>query len=668
VKNYYQRQVDAGRSDLEDVARTADGRKSRGESTGPAPTPTVPIKRRYDGPGAAIQRSAMPTIDTAEDPVPAHQPMMMQNASSPKQSTASRFPALQAGPIPQTSQPPRTTSAPSKSTPSQHQPQQWPQQMVPNQRGPQLGYFNPDRERPILQAASTQRQPPSMGQPDPTISHRSQIAAYEAQRERELALQVEQQVKLRLKQEMEMQNMNQYEQYSTQPQQPSIVARSRNEEPSSIYGNDMRRTAPIQQYNPRNTQPAREVGNDNLVGGPSGLVSNPPPQSSRPSMTAPHIQQEPPTAPRPQPPAVSAVRQQETVRKTSSIMSLLNDEPSELKVPPPKRTSDGPPAPVQPSPSTVTQQPLYPPARSLSGSQPGQIRSKTSGDMHGPSHNYPHSAGSSQPPIRVVESPYSAVVQSQAQARSQIGSAMDSQSAKDRDGYAHQQYNIHRQQQPAANSPQLGPQYQPAPQSHRHMAFGPSASRTASPPSQYAPLHASRPSNFDAPPYGRHSTSSSMPPQMHYSPGPSGPSVTMPYQAPPLTTHQSFSTVRFPGHQSAPTSQGQSQMSQHQQPTQPTYSPLPAQPVQQHPQPGVSSRSYSPSAYDAREPSRPGPQQQNPGLDRLHAEHQLHADKLRADYQRRQLQLQQQQQQQREEDPYNQRRLEDRRYEDSRRG
>jgi hypothetical protein len=49
VKNYYQRQVDSGKmKEWEDIARDADEKKSRGEETGPLPTPTILPKRYYD--------------------------------------------------------------------------------------------------------------------------------------------------------------------------------------------------------------------------------------------------------------------------------------------------------------------------------------------------------------------------------------------------------------------------------------------------------------------------------------------------------------------------------------------------------------------------------------------------------------------------------------------
>jgi hypothetical protein len=618
----------------------ADARKARGESTGPPPTPTVPIKRRYDGPGGALQRSAIPTMETAEDLPTSHQPIGMQNASSPKPSTASRFPALaQAGPVAQTTQPSRTISA-SKPIQTQPQTQQWVQQVLQHQqhqRGPPLGYFTADRERPTLQPASTQ---PSIGISDPL--RRSEVVAKEAQWERDNAMRLqeqqardqqvreqqareqqareqhareqqarqqhqqqqqrqrlgEQQVRRQqqaLKSETDSQNLSQYEQYSTQGQQPNIIARSRIEDPSSMYIGEMRRGPSTLLYTPRDPQNPRDMGSDNVGGGPSGLMSNPAPQLSRATTTAPHVHPDPPVAPRPQPPAMTAARQQDTVRKTSSIMSLLNtDEPTDQRIPPIKRNSDGPPVPVQPSPSPVAQQPLYTPARSLSGGQPGQMRRKASiGEIQGPGHSYPRSTGTAQGQIRVVESPYSAAVQSQAQARSQIGSTMDAQPASDRDSYPHQQYGMQRPQQPPANSQQ----YQPGQPTHRQSAFAPSNKRTASPPGQYAPLQASRNSSFDYPPA-----------QVHYGPGPTGPPTTMGFQSAPQAPHHPLSTVRY------------------------------------------SQTSYQPSPYDTRENYRTATPAHTT-VDRMQAEQQ---------------QQQILQQRQRDEETFK-RRLEERRYEDSRR-
>jgi hypothetical protein len=587
-------------------------------------------------------------METAEDLPISHQSIGMQ--SSPKPST--RFPALaQAGPIAQTTQPSRTIST-TKPVQTQPHAQQWVQQVLQHPRGPQLGFFTPDRERPTLQPASTQ---PSIGLSDPL--RRADMVAKEAEWERGNAMrlqllqarelqareqqareqqareqqareqqareqqareqqareqqarhqqqqqQQQQQHRQRLeeqqgrrqqqslKSETDPQNMSQYEQYSTQGQQPNIVARSRIEGAPSMYVGESRLGPSI--YAPRDTQAARDISSDMVSGGPSGLISNPVSQLPRTTTAAPHVHLEASVAPRAQPPVMAAVRQQETVRKTSSIRSLLNDDPpTDQRIFPIKRNSDGPPAPVQPSPSPAAQQPLYPPARSLSGGQPGQMRRKTSiGDMQSPVHNYPRSAAPTQGPMRVVESPFSTTPQShQAQPRSQIGSSMDAQQVPERDGYPHQQqYGMQRQQQPPTN-PQ---QYQPGQAAHRQIPYASSNKRTASPPSQYQTLQASRNNSFEFPPA-----------QVHYGPGPPGPPTTMSFQSVSQPHPQMPSTLHY-------------------------------------------QSSYPPSPYESRESYRPAPSTHTAATEQ----------------QRHQLLLQQ-----RDEEIYQQRRLDERRrYEDSRR-
>jgi hypothetical protein len=595
----------------------------------------------------------------------------MPHASPPQQPALSRFPVLaQAGPTAQTTQATHTPPIVSRSVQNHNQGQQWVQQMVPNRpsRGPPLGYFNSDRDRPILQAATQQHQQSSMALSDPIRSQRSQMAAHEAQMERQQALRLEEQMqiarqqKLRLKQETEIQNLSQFEQYSTSAPQPSIMAHSRIEE-SSVYGNDIRRVGMSQQYAPRNMQAIRDTGGDSIGSGQPPPKSNTVPQIARTTTSVPPVHQETP-APRSQPPTVAAVRQQETVRKTSSIMSLLNDEPSEPRAPPPKRNSDMTAAVVQPSTAPATQQSLYQPTRSLSGDQQPQMRRKPSlGDIHNTNQAYPRPSGTSQS-IRVVESQYSAAAQAQAQARSQIASPMNTPSASERDSFTHTHYGMQRQQQqqPAISAPQQVPSYhiqQPQQPTHRQHAFGPSAQRTASPPGQYAPHHTARHNSYD----GHFSHNVATPPtstQMHYSPTGSGTPVTMSYQPTP-TSHHPHSSVRFSSHSAVPTSQTQPQITQqrplqHQQSSQHTFPPLPPQP-QHHTQPVGSARAYSPPSFR----SAPPPPQS--GLDRFNQDQQQTVQRQQM------LQQQQQQQQQQQRGDYGEpyRRGEDRRYEESRR-
>jgi hypothetical protein len=333
-----------------------------------------------------------------------------------------------------------------------------------------------------------------------------------------------------LKSEIELQNLSQYEQYSTQGQQPNIMARSRAEDSSPIYAGEMRRGPSTLHYNPRDTQTSRDIGSDGIGGGPTGLMAGSASQLPPSTTTTSQVHPEPSIASRTQPHALTAVRQQETVRKTSSIMSLLNnDEPTEPRIPLIKRSSDGPSAPVQSFLPSATQQPLYPPARSLSGGQPGQMRRRVSiGDMQAPSHSYPRSAAPVQGPIRAGESPYSAVIQTPSHSRTQLASTGEAQPVADRDNYTYQKYGMQRPQQPVAHSAQIGGPYQAPQSSHHQMAFAPSIKRTSSPLGQYQPLQPPRTNSTG---------------YRHFSPGPAGPPVTMAYGASLSTQHP---TMRFP--------------------------------------------------------------------------------------------------------------------------
>ena len=127
VKNYFSRQVESGKMGTwEQIARDADEKKARGESTGPPPAATIIPKRRYEPPQGSIPRSGS-AMDL--DDVPATGPnMMTQQASPPQPNLSTRFPTLaQAGPVPQ----PAVQPAPSASLLNK---QQAPQQMQPQNR------------------------------------------------------------------------------------------------------------------------------------------------------------------------------------------------------------------------------------------------------------------------------------------------------------------------------------------------------------------------------------------------------------------------------------------------------------------------------------------------------------------------------------------------------
>lgn len=563
----------------------------------------------------------------------------MPHGASPQPSvTAARFPSLaRAASTTLSPSPAQQASVSARPLSMAHQPQIT-QQAPQNRpaRGPPLGYFTADTSRPILQAASSSHQAQSTPPTDPIMS-RSHMVAHEAQRERQQALLLEEQQQarqqqLRMKQETEMQNLNQFEQYSTQAQQPPVTAHSRIELDSQPYtGPDMRRAAQPP-YQPRNVQIQRQVSGERAASNVTPPLAATP-AVARPAMSAPapRIPQEVPQAPRVQPPAAVPARV-----KTSNIMSLLNDDPPETN-PTPKRPSEPLPA-TQQTQSPAPMQPMYQqPARPASVPQPPPIRRETSlGDMRAQQQSYPRSASNNQAPMRVVESPYSAAVQSHSQSRPQVESprepalpgnyynptGMEQYSARDQGPLHRPQTMIQQRQQrqpqqlmepqSATRSPQMGASYhqpQSQPPNHRQHAFGHAQHHTASPPTQYAThsLHGSRHNSFD----GRHGLpASSVPPPSGYS-APHQPPSSMQYQ--PQSQH-ALQSSRFAGQSTAPTTQPppMAQQPQHQPiSSQPAYSPLPAQHMQHHSQGPPPSRGYTPqSAYDARygpPPTQPQP-------------------------------------------------------------
>ncbi|PMD38724.1 hypothetical protein L207DRAFT_513216 [Hyaloscypha variabilis F] len=375
VKNYYQRQVDSGKmKEWEDIARDADDKKSRGEETGPLPQPTILPKRRYDMPPGNVQRSGS-AMEGVEDMASAGQ-TSLTHTSPPQPTLSTRFPALaQAGTVTQQIQPATAASVLNKHLPPQPI-QQAPQTVPPPQsrapRGPAMGYFTTDTPpRPSIQAD--------------TVSQRSLMVAQEAQLERQSALRLEREQReqqqqqqqqamqrerhFQMKQEPEVASVHQYEPYAN-PSMHNNNNNNNNNNPSHSRPDppkpipaaaaEMRRTAPPQQFPPRPQQPGRSFLGDN-VGGPRDMKSSPSPALPRAPMSAPPTGPEAYSAPPPPQPAPVAAIRQETVRKTSSIMSLLNDdEPSDPRPTPSKRASDISVSSLHASQPTHTPPPQHP--------------------------------------------------------------------------------------------------------------------------------------------------------------------------------------------------------------------------------------------------------------------------------------------------------------------
>jgi hypothetical protein len=478
VKNFYQRKVDGGQRDWQDMARDADQKKERGESTGLAPTPSIIPKRRYDPSGSVPPRPGS-AMDGAEGMVSPGPSSMMQairpSQASPlqQQHISTRFPALAtAGPVPHI-QPAAPASIIGKQLTPQPSNQSPASQSQNRSRGPPLGYFTPNNAEPPTRPPLQPRNDSAVSSRERTFQvareaqleqnaairlakeqkeqrererlqqhqeeQQQQMAAHQIerdQRERDLleeqrnALQIEAQHKKRLKEQQENEqreaqrkeeqlawlqrqkqqeeaanqrahqaaaefkdeaiegnnrvNLQQIEAYSAPNMRPNMTAHSRVE---SFNGPEIRRpllehqqtqfqSRPPQQprrFVNENIKPAsnhREIREREMQPSTAPTMHRPPPsatplrneQQTMAPVAQPkphHILQAHVRQPSPVPAHINAVRQQETVRKTSNIMSLLNDDPPEARPEPPKRVANMSATP-QPPVQSHTPPPQHP--------------------------------------------------------------------------------------------------------------------------------------------------------------------------------------------------------------------------------------------------------------------------------------------------------------------
>jgi hypothetical protein len=526
VKNFYQRKVDGGQRDWQDIARDADQKKERGESTGLAPTPSIIPKRRFDPSGSVPPRpgSAMDGTEGMVSPGPSS---MMQairpSQASPlqQQHISTRFPALAtAGPVPHI-QPAAPTSIISKQLTPQSSNQSPAAQSQNRQRGPPLGYFTPNNAEPptrpplqprndsaassrertfqvareaqleqnaAIRLAQEQKEQRERERLQQHQEEQQQMIAHQKerdQRERELleeqrnALQIEAQHKKRLKEQQEREqreaqrkeeqliwlqrqkqeeaanqraleaaakfkeemldnsrlNLQQIEAYSTPNMRPNVIAHSRVEtsnapevrRPLLEHQQTQFQSRPPQQprrFVNENIKPAsnhREIREREMQPSTAAAMHRPPPGAAplrheQQSMTPvaqpkphhilqPHVPQQSPI-----PAHVNAVRQQDTVRKTSNIMSLLNDDPPEARPEPPKRVANMSATPQPPAQSHTPppQHPLHanrfashqpqPPTQPQAMAQ--QIQTQPAAHAQQPSHQQhnPHHAAHSPHP------------------------------------------------------------------------------------------------------------------------------------------------------------------------------------------------------------------------------------------------------------------------------
>ncbi|MCJ1387189.1 hypothetical protein MMC18_000029 [Xylographa bjoerkii] len=169
VKNHFSREVEKGKTELEDAAKQADERNERGEPRGNPPQPSITIQKRRLDPTIHVSthRPLAPNTENMdlENESSGYQPMGLAQASPP--NVQQRFaPLLQAG----------TSTNSSLSTPSQltgnmnartHASNQ-PQRNVRPLQGPPSGTF------------TMERQPQSAIQPGPTVP-KSQVDHHQSQ-------------------------------------------------------------------------------------------------------------------------------------------------------------------------------------------------------------------------------------------------------------------------------------------------------------------------------------------------------------------------------------------------------------------------------------------------------------------------------------------------------
>lgn len=147
MRNYFQRQIDLGKTELEHTANRADVQKSRGEPTAPLPAPSAIVKRRLDQvqvsrlrPSTASVTSEAPEASAPKPPYKARSPsppfynaqMMMDR----DRMSSSSFP-----------QPPNHPPVPSLPPLEDFPFSMRSQSTASSLPGPRLGHYNGDRHR-----------------------------------------------------------------------------------------------------------------------------------------------------------------------------------------------------------------------------------------------------------------------------------------------------------------------------------------------------------------------------------------------------------------------------------------------------------------------------------------------------------------------------------------
>lgn len=167
VKNYYQRRLDSGQKDFEEILLVAEDQKARGEPTGPLPVPSVAPKRRYEAtPSAIVPRPLAPHGDPTAEAEEARlsskskaiamspQPMALQNRHLPdNERSSNRYAPLAQASIAASVPPVAATLGDEGSRVMRAQPGPANHRL----QGPRLGYFTDDRRDSVILSHSTPR-------------------------------------------------------------------------------------------------------------------------------------------------------------------------------------------------------------------------------------------------------------------------------------------------------------------------------------------------------------------------------------------------------------------------------------------------------------------------------------------------------------------------------
>ncbi|KAH8697815.1 hypothetical protein BGW36DRAFT_379526 [Talaromyces proteolyticus] len=332
VRNYYQRKLDSGNHEFEEIVKVAEAKKMRGEPTGPLPTPNPAPKRRYEAtPSAVTHRPLAPHTDVEhpEDGRLGQGQKKVSNAMSPPPMQMRQAPDLapdrNLGRYPPLAQ---ATTAPLAAMPDDHSRAMRQPGGPPAPRpfsGPRMGYFTEERREPRASSVAGSRGQDL--QPSPRVT------AVQGPPHPDLA-RLEPLPPQPLLARADLHGPGQYQPSTAPPMymqqaqpggpgQPPVMTSSHSRHPSmnaapGSPSQTMRHTSnvsPIRRSSFGQVQPPGHYSYGTPIHPPSTLspVKEPP----RPSVTP--APQEPP---------------RQVPAKRSNIMSILNDEPDD---PPPRK-------------------------------------------------------------------------------------------------------------------------------------------------------------------------------------------------------------------------------------------------------------------------------------------------------------------------------------------